>query len=118
MNDITYNIQRREKRDTELADAWLRGIGVDVGSFGTTKPNLLKAQQTANKLLTEHIGVLDKPTKRFIEYFQSRYSCVKKRKHITDGDCFRILNLHSRILRGEYRSNRHKRRTTQARSQN
>ena len=114
MNNITYDIQRRTKRDTELADTWLRSNGIDAKTFGTTKPNLLKAQQTAKKLLTEHIGVLDKPTVRFIEYFQSRYRSENKRKHITDGDCFRILNLHTRIVRGEYRSKRNTRRTKQA----
>lgn len=118
MDNITYNIQRRTKLDTETADAWLRTNGIDVGSFGVTKTKLLKAQQIATKLLTEHSSVLDKPTKRFIEYFQSRYTSEKKRKYITDGDCFRILNLYSSIMRGEYRSNRNKRRTNQAHKQN
>lgn len=118
MNNITYDIQRRTKRDTELADAWLRSKGIDARSFSTAKPNLLKAQQCATKLLTEHLGILDKPTKRFIEYFQSRYRVESKRQHITDGDCFRILNLHTRIMRGEYRSNRTRRRTKQEQAQN
>ena len=98
-------------KDTEQTDAWLRSKGINVQTFAKTKSKTLQAQQAATHLLNEHSTTLDNATKRLLEHFRRCYADNNKRGKITDGDCYRVLNLATRVKRGEYKQNR---RTQQA----
>ena len=105
MDDLSYTMQKRAKRDTKTTNVWLRTVGINVKSFAETKPIVLNAQKVTELLLAQHRAQLDKATIKFLKYFRIRYKDGKKRIHITDGDCYRVLNLSNRIKRGEYKSN-------------
>ena len=96
-------------KDTEQTDAWLRSKGINVQTFAKTKPKTLQAQQAATQLLDVYSTTLDKPTKRMLKKFRRCYSDKNKRDRITDGDCYRVLNLAARVKRGEYQDSRRKR---------
>ena len=106
MDDLTYNIQRRTEKDIKTTDAWLRSKGINIKSFNKTKPVILQAQKASEDLLTQHSAILDNTTKKFLKNFQQRYRNGKKRDHISEGDCYRVLNLSSRVKRGQYKNNR------------
>ena len=107
MDHLTYNIQRRTEKDIKTTDAWLRSKGINLKSFNKTKPVILQAQKASVDLLAQHSDLLDRATKKFLRNFQQRYRNGKKRDHISDGDCFRVLNLSSRVKRGQYKNKRH-----------
>lgn len=92
--------------DTQQTDAWLRSKGINVQTFAKTKSKTLQAQQAATQLLNEHNTTLDNATKRLLEHFRRCYADNNKRGKITDGDCYRVLNLATRVKRGEYKQNR------------
>ena len=96
-------------KDTQKTDDWLRTNGINIKSFTKTKPKTLQAQQAATQLLDMYSATLDKPTKRMLKNFRRCYSDKNKRDRITDGDCYRVLNLAARVKRGEYQDNRRKR---------
>ena len=93
-------------KDTQQTDAWLRSKGINVQTFAKTKSKTLQAQQAATQLLNEHNTTLDNATKRLLEHFRRCYADNNKRGKITDGDCYRVLNLATRVKRGEYKQNR------------
>lgn len=93
-------------KDTEQTDAWLRSKGINVQTFAKSKSKTLQAQQAATQLLNEHSTTLDNATKRLLEHFRRCYADNNKRGKITDGDCYRVLNLAIRVKRGEYKQNR------------
>lgn len=93
-------------KDTQQTDAWLRSKGINVQTFAKTKSQTLQAQQAATLLLEQHSTTLDNSTKRLLEHFRRCYADNNKRGKITDGDCYRVLNLDTRVKRGEYKQNR------------
>lgn len=93
-------------KDTEQTDAWLRSKGINVHTFAKTNSRTLQAQQAATLLLEQHSTTLDNATKRLLEHFRRCYADNNKRGKITDGLCYRVLNLTTRVKRGEYRRNR------------
>ena len=93
-------------KDTQQTDDWLRSKGINVKTFTKTKPQTLQAKQAATQLLNEYGDTLDKSTKRMLDYFNRCYADKKKQSKITEGDCFRVLNLAARVKRGEYKDNR------------
>lgn len=100
-------------RDTEQTNNWLRSKGINVQTFGKTEPRTLQAQQAATMLLEQYGTTLDKATKKLLEHFRRCYADNNRRGRITAGDCYRVLNLATRVKRGEYKSNGHKKRTVQ-----
>ena len=93
-------------KDTEQTDAWLRSKGVNVQTFAKTNSRTLQAQQAATLLLEQYSTTLDNATKRLLEHFRCCYADNNKRGKITDGDCYRVLNLATRVKRGLYKQNR------------
>ena len=93
-------------KDTERTDAWLRSKGINVQTFAKTNSRTLQAQQAATLLLEQHSTTLDNATKRLLEHFRRCYADNNKRGKITVGLCYRVLNLTTRVKRGEYRRNR------------
>ena len=93
-------------KDTEQTDAWLRSKGINSQTFAKTNTRTLQAQQAATLLLEQHSTTLDNATKRLLEHFRRCYADNNKRGKITDGLCYRVLNLTTRVKRGEYRGNR------------
>jgi len=98
-------------KDDALAADWLRDNGINVKTFTKTKARTLQAQQAATLLLEQHSTELDNATKRLLEHFRRCYADSNKRDKITDGDCYRVLNLSTRVKRGLYRLNRRQRQT-------
>ena len=98
-------------KDTQQTDAWLRSKGINVQTLAKTKSRTLMAQQAETLLLEQNSTELENATKRLLDYFRRCYADNNKRGKITDGDCYRVLNLATRVKRGEYRQNRRQRQT-------
>jgi hypothetical protein len=93
-------------KDDGLTADWLRDNGINVQTFAKTKPLTLQAQQAATLLIEQHSTEMDNATKRLLDYFRRCYADNNKRGKITDGDCYRVLNLATRVKRGLYKQNR------------
>ena len=105
------NIYTNLKQEAQTNE-WLRENGINVKSFTKTKPQTLKAQQSATQLLNEYADKLDNSSKRLLRYFQRCYNDKNQRDKITSGDCYRVFNIAGRVKRGEYRDSRKMRRQT------
>ena len=90
----------------QQTDAWLRTNGLDTRTFSTTNPRILKAQQAATLLLNQNRNLLDSDLKRLLENFQRCYANTKKRDKITDGECYRVLNIQTKINRVLFKQHR------------
>ena len=93
-------------KDDGLTADWLRDNGINSQTFAKTNARTLQAQQAATLLLEQHSTTLDNATKRLLEHFRRCYADNNKRGKITDGLCYCVLNLTTRVKRGEYRRNR------------
>ena len=98
-------------KDDALTADWLRDNGINVQTFAKTKSKTLQAQQAATMLLEQHSTTLDNATKRLLEHFRRCYADNNKRGKITNGDCYRVLNIATRIKRSMFKHNRSKRQT-------
>lgn len=98
-------------KDDALTADWLRDNGINSQTFVKTNARTLQAQQAATLLLQQHSTMLDNATKRLLDHFRRCYADNNKRGNITNGDCYRVLNLATRVKRGAYKRNRHKRQT-------
>ena len=93
-------------KDDGLTADWLRDNGINSQTFAKTKSKTLQAQQAATLLIEQHSTELDNATKRLLEHFRRCYADNNKRGKITDGDCYLVLNLATRVKRGLYKQNR------------
>lgn len=98
-------------KDDALTADWLRDNGINSQTFAKTNARTLQAQQAATMLLEQHGTALDNATKRQLEHFRRCYADNNKRGNITKGDCYRVLNLATRVKRGLYKQNRHTQQT-------
>jgi len=62
--DQHYQIRQREKSDTAKAYQWIAAQGLDAESFPGANVRLLRAQQQAHTLLSQHSDLLTQSQRR------------------------------------------------------
>ena len=79
-------------KDTQKTDAWLKsnGIGVNQIYVGTTE--LFQAQKLATNTLKQHGRLLEQNQAATLNNFL-RAANGKRRNKITQGQCFRVMNI-------------------------
>ena len=104
LTDAQYQINRQTSIQTDETNEWLKHNGIKLNQFNTTKPRILIAQQTAHRLLTEHQSQLNNTQTKTLRHYISKYNNSKLRNKITDGECFSVLNIQSKLNRQLFKS--------------
>lgn len=99
LTDAQYQINRQTNIQTDATNEWLKNNGIKLKQFTTTKPRILVAQQTAYRLLTEHQSQLSNTQISTLRFYINKYTNSKQRNKITDGECFSVLNIQSKLNR-------------------
>ena len=104
LTDAQYQINRQTGIQTDATNEWLKHNGIKLNQFNTTKPRILLAQQTAHRLLTEHQTQLTNTQTKTLRYYINKYTNSKLRNKITDGECFAVLNIQTKLNRQLFKS--------------
>ncbi len=98
-NEQQHQIQRKQQRDTQLADDWLKSNGWNTAAFATTHVRLLQAQQQAHTLLTQHSNLLTEQQRKTLQEFQHKMQAKHIRSKLKPTAANAVLNISSKINR-------------------
>ena len=85
---------------------WIRDNGMNVASFNTTHPTLLKAQQAAHQLLTHHSDLLTAAQRHTLELFRQQMASRRTRERLKAEAAYPILNINTKITRQLFKQHR------------
>ena len=94
-----FLIQRKQQRDTEVTDKWLKSNGLNSDELVSTNLRLLYAQQTAHTLLTQHSNLLSDQQRTTLQEFQRKMQNKRIRAKINPNAANAVLNISSKINR-------------------
>jgi hypothetical protein len=86
------------KSDQQTA-AWLKQNGMDEKSFTVIELPFLQAQQVAYALMQYHTALLDENQIEFVGNYLKDIQSKTKRKKLTSGIVYKVLNLGKTINR-------------------
>ncbi|MBI3285511.1 MAG: hypothetical protein HYZ65_11790 [Burkholderiales bacterium] len=87
------------KNTDSLADTWLKKRGLNVHTFSTTRIEIVRAQMVAKLLLSDYGKYLSTDQIEALHEFQRTAANGKKVVKITDGVCFKIMNMMTAVNR-------------------
>ena len=99
MNHKQVAIRRLAAQHTQLTDDWLSSIGLHAHSFTTDSTLLQRAVVTVNTLERAHAQLLKNCDAHTLADFQRAADSTRTRARITDGFCYRVLNIHTTVNR-------------------
>ncbi len=105
--DQHHQIQQRAQRDTEKADQWVAAQGLNSQSFQETNIRLLRAQQHAHTLLSQHSDLLTQSQREALEEFREKMANRKTRNRLKPSAANVALNIGSKINRQLFKQHRH-----------
>ncbi len=85
-------------KDTAKTDGWLISNGINPNQLTVGTPELLQAQKLATKSLRDHSRLLDQDQIVVLQRFL-KMAIGPKRKRITQGECYRVLNITKKVQR-------------------
>lgn len=95
--ELQHQTRNREKQDTLATNNWLAQHGFDASTFSKTNIRLLKAQQQANLLLSEHRSLLSSSQVRTLEIFQQQMADKHKRAKLQPQAATSVLKISKTI---------------------
>lgn len=105
--DQHHQIQQRTRKDTANTDQWVAAQGLDADSFQGTNIRLLRAQQQAHTLLSQHSDLLTQSQRKALEDFKEKMSNKKTRNRLKPTAANVVLNIGSKINRQLFKQHRH-----------
>jgi hypothetical protein len=99
------NTYKNFKDDALRAD-WLRDIGLNDKTFNTAKLNVVRAQDMANTLLTQHRSLLSNRDIHSLTAFVDAFNNKRERQRITNAFCHCVMNIHTRTNRKLFKQHR------------
>ena len=85
---------------------WIRDNGMNVASFNTSHPQLLKAQQAAHQLLTHHSDLLNNEQRLTLEQFRHKMNNKRTRQKLKPEAAYPILNINTKTSRHLFKLHR------------
>jgi hypothetical protein len=102
-----WSLLNKSMKNTETAtQKWIRDNGMLVASFNTTHVRLLKAQQTAHWILSQHRSLLNAGQIALLERFQKQMANKRIRSRLKPQAAKPVLNIGSKINRQLFRQHR------------
>ena len=94
-----YTIRRLEFKHTQDADKWLRGNGLNAQTFAAESTLVQRAVVAAKTLQREHAQLLKSRDAYTLNEFRCAAATKRTRAKITDGFCYKVLNISTAINR-------------------
>jgi predicted ATPase len=88
----TFMNQYKNTKDRQQTDAWLKSNGIGVNQIYVGTAELFQAQKLATYALKQHGNLLEQNQAAVLNNFL-RAARGSKRDKITQGQCFKVLNI-------------------------
>lgn len=85
--------QFKDNRDTEQATQWLNQNGIKLSQIHEGDAELFQAQKLATRTLKDCVSLLEQNQAHTLNNFLKQASNKKLRLKITQGQCFKIMNI-------------------------
>lgn len=95
-------------KDTERTNAWLKSNGIGVNQIYAGTAELFQAQKLATIALRDHGSLLEQHQANILHNFLRAANNGQKRLKITQGQCFKALNITKKIQRMYAKLTKHK----------
>jgi hypothetical protein len=86
-------MNKRDCQQTQLTDHWLKINGVNVAHIYVGTAELFQATKLATNTLRQHGALLAAKQADTLNSFLMATRNVKKRSKITQGQCYRVMNI-------------------------
>jgi hypothetical protein len=96
------DIQHRKK-----TDAWLAANGVNVAHIYAGTAELFQATKLATATLKDWGSLLEQSQAQTLNKFLMATRAISKRNNITQGQCFKVMNIAKQAQRKSAKFNRH-----------
>ncbi len=91
--DLQQKQNSDAKRHTALTNDWLRDNGIDEKQLTAAMPEILQAQRLATNVLANFGKCLGQNEAHSLNNFISKANNAQKRKKLTLGQCFTVMNI-------------------------
>ena len=85
-------------KDRQKTDAWLKSNGISINQIYVGTTELFQAQKLAANTLKQHGQMLEQNQASTLNNFL-RMARSRKRDKITQGQCFKVLNITKKVQR-------------------
>ena len=103
-NNKQYTIRRLEFKHTQDADKWISSNGLNVQTFAAESTLVQRAVVAANTLQREHAQLLKSRDAYTLNEFRCAAATKRTRAKITDGFCYKVLNISTAINRQVFKA--------------
>jgi hypothetical protein len=86
-------MNKRDSRQTQLTDRWLKSNGVNVAHSYVGTAELFQATKLATNTLRQHGALLAAKQADTLNSFLMATRNVNKRSKITQAQCYRVMNI-------------------------
>lgn len=86
-------------KDTERTNAWLKSNGIGANQIYAGTAELFQAQKLATTTLRNHGSLLEQNQAHVLHNFLRAANSGQKRLKITQGKCFKVLNITKQVQR-------------------
>jgi hypothetical protein len=86
-------MNKRDFQQTQLTDRWLKTNGVNIAHIYVGTAELFQATKLATTTLREHGQLLAQNQADTLNSFLAATRNFKKRSKITQGQCYRVMNI-------------------------
>lgn len=93
MRLLNICMNKRDCQQTQLSDRWLKCNGVNVSHIYVGTAELFQATKLATNTLRQHGALLAAKQADTLNSFLMATRNFKKRSKITQGQCYRVMNI-------------------------
>ena len=101
-------MNKRDFQQTQLTDRWLKSNGVNIAHIYVGTAELFQATKLATTTLREHGQLLANRQADTLNNFLQATRHYQKRNKITQGQCFRVMNIAKQVQRASAQQNKAK----------
>lgn len=106
MDELTYTIQIRARKDENQTSAWLKQQGISPEYFAQTKIYLLQAQKVATNILKNHAKLLEQNQANTLNNYLRAMTNTKKRNKLTEAQAHKVMNIGTQANRKLFKQHR------------
>lgn len=106
MDELTYTIQTRTRKDENQTSTWLKQQGISPEHFAQTKIYLLQAQMVATNLLKNHVKLLEQNQANTLNNYLRAMTNTKKRNKLTEAHAHKVMNIGTQANRKRFKQHR------------
>ena len=97
----------KDTQQRKQTDAWLATNGVNVAHIYAGTSELFQATKLATATLKDWGSLLEQTQAQMLNKFLMATRVVNKRNNITQGQCFKVMNIAKQAQRKSAKINRH-----------